>query len=130
MNALRRNYGILQNMPEVVMLHSAAGAVVATWDDHDFGRNDAGASYKWAAASREIFLSFWRGEGAAAARGARGGVYEASVYAVGALVVQVILLDTRTWRSDLVTAVDAPDGSSCLLGLGEASDPLRSQARR
>ena len=73
MNALRRNYGILQNMPEVVMLHSAAGAVVATWDDHDFGRNDAGASYKWAAASREIFLSFWRGEGAAAARGARGG---------------------------------------------------------
>jgi hypothetical protein len=125
MQALRRNYDILRGMPEVVALHSAAGAVVATWDDHDYGRNDAGASFKWAAASRELFLSFWRGgDGAAAARGARGGVHEASVHPVGALAVQVILLDTRSWRSDLVTAADAPAGSRCLIGLGQPSDPL------
>jgi len=31
----------------------------ATWDDHDFGRNDAGRHYPFKKESKEIFLSFY-----------------------------------------------------------------------
>lgn len=33
--------------------------IFATWDDHDFGKNDAGKDFPYAEASRENFLSFF-----------------------------------------------------------------------
>jgi alkaline phosphatase D len=42
---------------------------LATWDDHDYGRNDAGAEFAQKAPSQALFLDFWqttRGAGARA----------------------------------------------------------------
>ena len=33
--------------------------VLATWDDHDYGRNDAGKNYPQKQASKQIFLDFF-----------------------------------------------------------------------
>jgi hypothetical protein len=73
--ALERHYAALARSREFVELR-AATSFIATWDDHDLCRNSATGACPWFNASREVFLSFWRGAGASTARGARGGVYE------------------------------------------------------
>lgn len=39
-------------------LHSDV-PILATWDDHDFGKNDAGSEYRFAKESKKAFLEFW-----------------------------------------------------------------------
>jgi len=91
--------------------------VVATWDDHDLGRNDNGASYAHRDAARAEFLHFWRGgEGAVKERGQRQGVYEAYKYNAGqpkaTAIVQVIMLDCRYFRADNVPVINNGNSGS------------------
>jgi alkaline phosphatase D len=53
------------------------GPVMATWDDHDFGGNDAGADYPMKEESQRLFLEFMD-EPALSERCKREGVYETS----------------------------------------------------
>lgn len=72
--------------------------VLPTWDDHDFGENDAGADYPMREASQAMFLDFF-GVPADDARRKRPGVYHAEVFGPPGQRVQVILLDTRYFKS-------------------------------
>ena len=72
---------------------------LATWDDHDYGENDAGVSYPMRAASQRLFFDFWE-EPASSDRIRRPGVYGSRVVSRGGRNVRVILLDTRFFRSD------------------------------
>jgi alkaline phosphatase D len=74
--------------------------VLATWDDHDFGLNDAGADYVNKADSQRQFAEFWKLP-ADDARRTRPGVYHAQTFGPEGKRVQVILLDTRYFRSPL-----------------------------
>jgi alkaline phosphatase D len=76
--------------------------LLATWDDHDFGANDAGATYPMKAQSQQMFLDFLD-EPANSSRRTRPGVYDAKVFGPTGQQVQVILLDTRYFRSMLIT---------------------------
>ena len=79
----------------------ASTPVIATWDDHDFGENDAGAEYPHKEASRKIMLDFW-GEDKDSPRYSRpDGIYTSYFYGEGEQRVQVILLDLRWNRSEL-----------------------------
>ncbi len=75
--------------------------VLATWDDHDYGLNDAGADYVKRVDSQRIFVDFW-GDAANSPRRTRPGVYDAHVYGPRGKRLQVILLDTRYFRGPLV----------------------------
>ena len=89
-------------MDEFRRLRELVPRQFATFDDHDFCRNDGGGSCTFANASIAQFLRFWRGgDGAAAARGGRHGVYESYSFGSGARRVQLLMLDLRTWHSDL-----------------------------
>lgn len=77
--------------------------LIATWDDHDYGWNDAGRYYPLKEASKEAFLSFWNEPEFSPRRG-RPGVYMSYLFDGGRKDVHVILLDTRTFRSDLKRA--------------------------
>lgn len=77
-------------------------AVLATWDDHDYGRNDAGADYPMKAEAQEVFLDFF-GEPDDTERRRTPGVYDAEVFGEPGERVQIILLDTRTFRGPLDT---------------------------
>lgn len=77
--------------------------VVATWDDHDYGENDAGADYPMKEQSRRIFLDFW-GEPADSPRRTRDGVYTSHVFGPEGRRVQVILLDLRYNRTPIRTS--------------------------
>src|SRR5688572_12425490 len=78
----------------------AQAELLATWDDHDYGANDAGKYYPQKDASRTIFLDFWN-EPADSPRRQHAGVYTSYLYAGDAHTLQIILLDTRTFRDNL-----------------------------
>jgi alkaline phosphatase D len=99
MGRMRQKYGMLQGQPGFKSL-SELCPVLATWDDHDYGRNDAGAEYPMKKESRDIFFEVF-GVPADSPRRAHEGVYDGAVCGPEGRRVQVILLDTRWSRSPL-----------------------------
>ena len=79
----------------------ASTPLIAIWDDHDFGENDAGADYPIKHASREAFLTFWS-EPKGSPRWSREGIYTAYSFGPIGQRVQVILPDLRWNRSPLI----------------------------
>ena len=75
--------------------------VWATWDDHDFGENDAGKTFPMKAGSKEIFLDFFH-EPESSERRTHEGIYISHLIQDSGLTIQVIMLDTRTFRDDLL----------------------------
>ena len=75
--------------------------VLATWDDHDYGQNDAGKHYPYKVESKEIFLEFFK-EPKNSERYKHKGIYHSVYKEAGNKIIQIILLDNRTFRDDLV----------------------------
>jgi alkaline phosphatase D len=80
--------------------------VYATWDGHDYGAEAGGADYAQKAASQKVFLDFFK-DAADSLRRKRPGVYGAWVFGPPGKRVQIILLDTRYFRSPLRTTPGA-----------------------
>lgn len=100
---LRRQYRKLAKKPEFRQL-KAHVPLVATWDDHDYGVNDGGKEFKAKERSKKLFLDFWE-EPKKSERQERLGIYTSYTYrTVGRKTVQLILLDTRTFRTPLLKA--------------------------
>lgn len=74
--------------------------VMAVWDDHDMGRNDGGASYPHRRAAQRLFAEHWALP-PDDPRWTREGVYTARVFGPPGRRVQVVMLDTRSFRSPL-----------------------------
>lgn len=74
--------------------------VLATWDDHDFGKNDAGVEWELKQESQQEFLDFF-GISADSPRRQREGIYHAELLGSPGRRVQVLLLDTRYHRDAL-----------------------------
>ena len=74
--------------------------ILATWDDHDFGENDAGKHYPKKQESKELFLDFFD-EPKKSERRTHEGIYTSYMIEYKKMLVQIILLDCRTFRSDL-----------------------------
>src|SRR5690606_21107926 len=91
MQVLRDKYAMLAAKPEFQRLKSAA-PFLATWDDHDYGWNDAGRHYPFKEESKEIFLDFW-GEPENSLRRLRKGIYTSKYYENQGRILQIILLD-------------------------------------
>lgn len=71
---------------------------LATWDDHDYGLNDGGADFAGRELAERMFETYW---GPAALGAQHPGVYGARIFGPPGRRVQVILLDTRFFRSPL-----------------------------
>ena len=74
--------------------------MLSTWDDHDYGQNDAGGDFPYKDEAKALFLEFWQVP-EDDPRHARAGVYCARIFGPEGRRVQVILLDTRSFRSPL-----------------------------
>ncbi|MEM8738540.1 MAG: alkaline phosphatase D family protein [Planctomycetota bacterium] len=96
---LREKYDLFAAVPGFARLRRQA-RLLATWDDHDYGRNDAGAEYAMKRDSQQIFLDFL-GVPSDSPRRQREGVYHAETFGPEGQRTQVILLDTRYHRSEL-----------------------------
>ena len=96
---LRRKYAQFAAVPGFARLRKEI-PFLATWDDHDFGRNDAGVEFPIKRESQQLFLDFFNVP-ADSPRRKREGVYHAKVFGPEGKRVQIILLDTRYFRSPL-----------------------------
>lgn len=74
--------------------------LMAIWDDHDYGKNDSGSEWKHKEASTKIFHDFL-GTPQDSPRRSQAGVYHAEMFGPAEKRVQVIMLDTRYFRSQL-----------------------------
>jgi alkaline phosphatase D len=70
--------------------------VLATWDDHDYGANDAGREYPRKQESAEVFREFW-----GQPHEGHDGIYTARYFGPSEARVQVLLLDLRSFRTSL-----------------------------
>lgn len=99
MNVLRAKYDSLAAKPEFQRLKKNV-KIFATWDDHDYGWNDSGKYYPYKKESKEIFLDFFD-EPKNSSRRNHEGVYTSYLFEGNGRRIQLILLDNRTFRSDL-----------------------------
>lgn len=121
MDVLKAKYAKLAAVPGFQKIKKTC-PLMATWDDHDYGWNDAGCEYPKRAESQAIFLDFWEVPQDSPRR-TRQGVYDARVFGPAGKRVQVIVLDTRYHRTTLRTSRESgyiPDSDPSSTVLGEA----------
>ena len=100
MAELKAKYEKLGNNPNFKQLKQST-EVIATWDDHDFGENDAGGEYPMKEESKKIMLDFW-GEPKDSLRYEQDdGIYTSYMYGEGEQTVHIILLDLRYNRDPI-----------------------------
>ncbi|MFY8325699.1 alkaline phosphatase D family protein [Pseudoalteromonas sp. ZZD1] len=103
MTVLADKYQKLGAKPEFKTL-KANTPIIAMWDDHDFGQNDAGKEYSHKEQSRQIMLDFF-GEPRDSIRRTRpDGIYTSYMYGEGDQTVRVIMPDLR-WNRDALNHV-------------------------
>jgi alkaline phosphatase D len=100
---IREKYQQMAKVPGLVKLKSASGRVLGTWDDHDYGLNDSGAEWEHKDAAQKEFHDFF-GTPENDPRRKQKGIHHAEVFGPPGKRVQVILLDTRYFRSQLKKA--------------------------
>lgn len=120
MAVMKKKYDMLAAIPGWQKL-KATCPILATWDDHDYGVNDGGAEYPKRDESQQLFLDFF-GIAKDLPRRKQKGVYHAETFGPEDKRVQIIVLDTRYFRSPLQRKVPKTP-----FGVGPyepSSDPL------
>ena len=103
-----------------------ASQILAIWDDNDYGQRDGDGSFELKEISKQKFLDFWKID-PSSARANRPGNYDSVWIGEGEQTIQVILTDTRyfrsTWKRDSSAAectsgniVPADDEDATMLG--------------
>jgi len=99
MAVMKQKYDKFAAVPGFQRLKQSS-KILATWDDHDYGKDDAGQEYGPKAESQKLFLDFF-GVPAESPRRQQEGVYSVEIIGPPGQRVQFILLDTRTFRTSL-----------------------------
>lgn len=106
-------YGDTENMAELKAKYDKLGNnshfkklkastdLIATWDDHDFGQNDAGGEYPKKKESKKIMLDFWGEPKDSKRYKQEDGIYTSYMYGEGDNRVHIILLDLRYNRDPI-----------------------------
>ena len=97
--SLRQAYANLSAVESFKSLRESTPLLVA-WDDHDYGLNDAGEDFPQRQASEQLFEAFW-GVPAADPSRTRPGIYRVVRIGQAPQAIQIILLDTRFFRTSL-----------------------------
>ncbi|MCB0754238.1 MAG: alkaline phosphatase family protein [Flavobacteriales bacterium] len=102
---IQRQLEVLENKDGYKKLRDNSKYMV-TWDDHDYGLNDAGKDYVFKEESKQIHRKFWRLENEIPSE--RDGIYYAKLEKQpNGKVIQFIMLDGRFNRDDPGPEADA-----------------------
>ncbi|APQ18441.1 alkaline phosphatase D family protein [Maribacter hydrothermalis] len=99
MVALRAMYNVQKEQPEYKKLTEST-EILGTWDDHDYGLNDGGVEFEAKDASQHEFLNFMNVPNDSPLR-KRQGVYNSKEYEIDDHSINMIVLDTRYFRTKL-----------------------------
>lgn len=96
MSVLKEKYGMLAAKPGYQRLLETC-PVLSTWDDHDYGQNDAGSEYPKKVESERIFMDFFSIPEDSPRR-KRPGIYGSYIFGPKGKRIQIIMLDTRYFK--------------------------------
>jgi alkaline phosphatase D len=96
---MESDYNKVRSNPEYTKLRQST-PVIGTWDDHDYGLNDAGAEWEHKEVAQALFLDFLDFPDDDPLR-IQKGIYYSRKYATRKGAIKVILLDTRYFRDSL-----------------------------
>lgn len=96
---LRRIYALQAAVPEYLEFRKQV-PMLGTWDDHDFGLNDGGAENPEIETARKEFLEFFPNDKELLGQ-QKSGVYHSALIGPAKQQIQILILDTRTYRSPL-----------------------------
>jgi alkaline phosphatase D len=96
--SLQADWERLAAIPEFAAVREQV-PFMAIWDNHDYGSHDGGADFALKETSKSLFLHFF-GEPEGSQRRATPGIYYARVIGPEGRQVQIILLDTKSFRSE------------------------------
>lgn len=96
---LQEKYQIQLNQPDYRELLQTT-PIIGTWDDHDYGSNNQGRTWKLKVIAQKYFLNFL-GEPLNSPRRQQKGVYTSYLIGPPGQQVKIILLDTRYHKSDV-----------------------------
>lgn len=99
MTLLKQKWDLLAAKPGFMRLRETC-PVLGTWDDHDYGADDAGSDYPRKRESQQLFLDFL-GVPQDSPRRSQEGVYSSQMYGPPGRRTQILLLDARYFRSPL-----------------------------
>lgn len=105
MNVLQQSYQIQKQLPAYKHFLTTTD-VIGTWDDHDYGANDAGIEYPQKVESQQLFLDFLE-VAKDDVRRKQAGIYTDKDYKVGKHNIKIIILDTRYFRTELTRDTDS-----------------------
>ena len=118
MNLMSSKYAKLAAIPQFAEFRRQI-PIIATWDDHDYGHDEAGLHFPKKQESKDLMLDFF-GEPANSARRRREGIYTSYSYSSAhegvEKRVQVILLDLRWFRTELKVSDEGRISLPDLLG--------------
>lgn len=77
--------------------------IMATWDDHDYGVNDAGVEHRMKKESQQLFLDFLNVDENDVRR-KQAGIYHSQIFKTPKGSIKVIVLDTRYFRTAMTRA--------------------------
>ncbi|MGB7406758.1 MAG: alkaline phosphatase D family protein [Pacificimonas sp.] len=97
LSSFRDAYAIQAADPRFSALRQST-PMLASWDDHDFGPNDSGGAFAFRELSEDLFESFW---GSSAEVQSRPGIYDSLIAGPEGQRTQIVMLDTRFFRSSL-----------------------------
>jgi len=104
MDVLKDSYSV-QKQNEVYADFASKVEIMGTWDDHDFGANDAGTEYPKKEDSQQLFLDFMDVPTDSPRRNQEG-VYFSKDFVVSGNSIKIIILDTRYFRTALTEDED------------------------
>ncbi len=97
---LQEKYARQKQQPAYQRFLESGVEVIGTWDDHDYGENDAGKEFPEKEGSKKLLLDFLDVSRDAAVY-QHPGVYQSYTYGKEGRKVKVILLDTRWFRDSM-----------------------------
>lgn len=100
--------------------------MLAVWDDHDYGMNDAGAEFAGRETAERLFETYW---GPAAVGTDHPGVYGARTFGPEGRRVQIIMLDTRFFRTPLKKGEPDARGRRPYVAQTDAGSTLLGEAQ-
>ena len=109
LSPLKMAYETLKQSPAFQSFWQAV-PIFATWDDHDYGDNDAGGDFRGRKESKRLFLDFW-GVPNDDERRSRAGIYFERKLSLFHRIFHFIILDTRSFRSPLLRSTQPKPGA-------------------
>lgn len=94
-------YAQANAIPEFAAFRAQVPLMLGTWDDHDYGKNDGGKEFVLKKESQTAFLDFFEFAKDDPIR-QQEGIYHSRILDDAGRKVQIIMLDTRYHRDELV----------------------------